>query len=207
MVHRREVEGQALVLGNQGALWGNAMTWWDHETGSIWSQPLGEAIAGPLKGTTLEPLPSALTTWEAWREAHPDTLALDAPTNQSGFRLESMAIVLDLADDPTAFPVTLVREAGVINEVVADLEVAVVVDPTDDNRWAVFSRRLDDQVVTLAVDGDRIVDLETGSVWDPVTGVASEGPLAGELLNKLPGFTSFPRDFFTFWPEGTLWRP
>jgi hypothetical protein len=42
MVHRRELNGTVLVLGNQGALWGNAMTWWDHGTGSIWSQPIVE---------------------------------------------------------------------------------------------------------------------------------------------------------------------
>ena len=43
MVHRRDLNGEVLVFGNQGALWGNAMTWWDHETGTVWSQPLGEA--------------------------------------------------------------------------------------------------------------------------------------------------------------------
>jgi hypothetical protein len=32
MVHRREVEGETLNFGIQGALWGNAMTWWDHES-------------------------------------------------------------------------------------------------------------------------------------------------------------------------------
>ncbi len=62
MVHRREVNGETLVFGVHGALWGNAMTWWDHSTGSIWSQPLGEAIAGPLKGETVELLPSQFTS-------------------------------------------------------------------------------------------------------------------------------------------------
>ena len=76
MVHRRSIEGQEIVFGVQGALWGNAMTFWDHDTGSIWSQPLGEAIAGPRKGQTLETLPVAFTTWGAWQEIHPDSLPL-----------------------------------------------------------------------------------------------------------------------------------
>ncbi len=29
-----------------------AMTWWDHETNSIWSQPWGMSIAGELEGAT-----------------------------------------------------------------------------------------------------------------------------------------------------------
>ena len=70
MVHRRELDGKLLVMGNQGALWGNAMTWWDHDTGSIWSQPLGEAIAGPRRGQRLEPYPVTLTKWDAWLERH-----------------------------------------------------------------------------------------------------------------------------------------
>ena len=41
LVHRREVNGETLTFGVQGALFMNAMTWWDHTTGSIWSQPLG----------------------------------------------------------------------------------------------------------------------------------------------------------------------
>ncbi len=43
------VDGEEIIFGTQGALYRNAMTWWDHDTGSIWSQPLGEAIAGPHK--------------------------------------------------------------------------------------------------------------------------------------------------------------
>ena len=84
MVHRRELDGEEVIFGNQGALWGNAMTWWDHDTGSIWSQPLGEAILGPRKGERFELLPSTLTTWEAWQSAHPETLAWVTIWSMSG---------------------------------------------------------------------------------------------------------------------------
>ncbi len=207
MVHRREVNGETVVFGVHGALWGNAMTWWDHDTGSIWSQPLGEAIAGPRKGETVELLPMTYTTWDAWRDAHPATLALDAPARASGFELDGLYLVVDFSSEASAYPVASVREAGVINDTVAGLEIAVVIDPADNRRWSVFSRRLDDTTVTLALDGDLLVDTETGSVWDPVLGVARSGPLEGQFLDKLPAITSFPGDYDTFWPDGEVWSP
>jgi hypothetical protein len=204
MVHRRELDGRELVFGNQGALWGNAMTWWDHDTGSVWSQPIGEAIAGIRTGSTIELLPSTLTTWQAWRDEHPATLALDAPGGRSGFDLREMVIVVDFGLEAAAFPVTDLRRHGVANAVVAGAPIAVLVDPTDQQRWAVFSRVLDDRVVTLEERDGRIVDVETGTTWDPIRGVGRDGPLAGEVLGLLPGFTAFPGDFPTFWPDGRV---
>ena len=207
MVHRRELDGTEIVFGNQGALWGNAMTWWDHDTGSVWSQPLGEAIMGPRKGARLELLSSTLTRWGTWRSAHPDTLALDAPAGRSGFDLERMMVAVELDGQSAAYRFTDLWERGPANDVVAGVELAVVTDPADPQRWAVFSRRLDDTVVTLAVEGGRLVDVETGTVWDPVRGTALEGPLVGETLGLLPGFTVFPSEYPTFWPDGKVWSP
>lgn len=207
MVHRREVEGETLIFGVHGALWGNAMTWWDHDTGSIWSQPLGEAIVGPRKGQSLELLPMSFTTWDAWVDANPRTLALDVPGGVTGFALEDLYIVVDFGSDAVAYPVELIQELGVINDVVAGLEIAVVGDPADPQRWKVFSRRLDDQVVTLTRDGQNLVDVETGTQWDPTRGIGREGPLRGEILDTMPALTSFPGDYDTFWPDGTVWQP
>ncbi len=211
MVHRREVNGQPIALGNHGALWGNAMTWFDHETGSVWSQPLGEAIAGPLKGTTLELLPSTLTEWSDWRDEHPDTFALDAPSTFAGFDLESMSVVVEFSEDSMAFPVPLVRRVGVANEVIirtgdggGELPVAVVVQPEGDN-WAVFSRTLDDRVVELALDAGVLVETGGDGRWDPFSGLDLGG--SGENLDLLPGFTSFPADYTTFFPAGSVWQP
>jgi hypothetical protein len=200
MVHRRELNGEEIVLGNQGALWGQAMTWWDHETGSIWSQPLGEAIVGPLKGATLELLPSTLTTWEAWQSSYPKTQALDAPGWRTGFHLRDMAIVVDLGTESVAYEIRSLREVGVVNDVVSGVEVAIVIDPDDDQRWAVFSRRLDETVVDLELIAQGLVDRLTGKVFDPFTGVGDD-----QSLDKLAAFTSFPEDYFTFFPDGSLW--
>jgi hypothetical protein len=205
MVHRRELNGTTIVLGNQGALWGNAMTWWDHDTGSIWSQPIGEAILGPLSGERLELFPSTLTTWEAWLGAHPDSLALDVHAWRTAFDLEDMAVVVDLGTEAAAYRIPALREVGVVNDVVADVEIAVVVDPIDVARWAVFSRRLDGAVVDLELTADGLVDSVTGTVFDPFLGIGRSGPLADQTLDRLPGFTSFPADYLTFFPDGRTW--
>ena len=207
MVHRRQVEGETLIFGVHGALWGNAMTWWDHDTGTIWSQPLGEAIVGPRKGQKLELLPMTFTTWEAWSQANPDTLALDVAGGVTNFDLEGLYIVVDFGSEAVAYPVEDLQPRGVINDVVADVEIAVVADPADPERWKVFSRRLDDRVVTLELEGDRVVDAETGTGWDPTRGIGLDGPLQGEILDTMPALTSFPGDYDTFWPDGTVWQP
>lgn len=207
MVHRRQVGDETLVFGVHGALWGNAMTWWDHSTGSIWSQPLGEAIAGPRKGQTVDLMSSQFTTWEAWVDEHPGTLALAVDAAPSSFDLGDLYLVVDFTQEARAYPVEDLRAVGVVNDVVAGLEVAVVVDPTQPQRWAVFSRRLDDTILEFEMDGDVLRDTVTGTTFDPARGFGLDGPLETEILDLLPALTSFPGDYGTFWPDGTVWRP
>lgn len=208
MVHRREVDGEEIILGNQGALYGNAMTWWDHDTGSIWSQPRGEAILGPRKGERLELLASTLTEWRSWVRAHPDTVALDVERGFLGGNssLTSSVIVVEIGKTAIAYPYSQIVERGVINDVIEGLEIAIAVDPMDSDRWMVLSRRLSDRIVVLGFDGDRLVDRLTGEQIDPVRGVMLTGPNAGEALGTVPAFTSFPEDFRTFFPQGKIWQ-
>ncbi len=207
MVHRRELDGQVLVFGNQGALWGNAMTWFDHDTGTVWSQPLGEAIVGPRKGAKLELMASTLSSWGTWKESHPQTLALDASAGRTGFRLADMTIVVDFGEEVAIFPVVDLVESGPANHVVAGVPVSVVIDPGAEDRWNVFLRVVDDTTLTLVTDGEDLLDLETGTRWDPSTGRALSGPLVGEFLNILPGFTSFLEEALGFWPDAAIWNP
>jgi hypothetical protein len=183
------------------------MTWWDHETGSIWSQPLGEAILGPRKGDRLELYPSTLTTWQAWQDQHPGTLALAVPGWATGFHLEEMAIVVDRGSEAAAYLVIPLREAGVVNDLVAGQEIAVAIDPDDPDRWAVFSRQLDDAVVELESTPGGLRDISSGTVFDPFLGTGMSGPLSDQTLDRLPAFTSFPDDYVNFFPKGKRWPP
>ena len=85
-MHDRRIDGKAHTFGNAGGLFMNAMTWWDHESDSVWSQPWGRAIQGEQKGVELFLLPSQLTTWSSWRAEHPNTLAMANDINRLGRR-------------------------------------------------------------------------------------------------------------------------
>jgi hypothetical protein len=117
-----------------------------------------------------------------------------------------MAVVVDLGTEAVAYSISRLREVGVVNDVIAGLEVAVVIDPDDPNRWAAFSRRLDDEVVVLEIGPDGLFDVATGTTFDPFLGLGRTGSLADQDLSRLPAFTSFPADYFTFFPGQRFWN-
>jgi hypothetical protein len=205
MVHRRSIDGNTVVFGNHGALWGNAMTWFDHDTGTVWSQPLGEAIVGPLKGVKLDLLPSTLTEWGEWKRLHPETKALDAPGEPTRFSLQRMSIVVVLGQDSAAYPAKDLVE--VVNDTVGGIPVAIVLDSTAAESWTVFSRTLDNGVVVdlaFTNSGD-LVDTVSGTTFHISRGTGINGPLSDQVLDQLPAFTSFTKDYFTFYSEGRVW--
>ena len=49
----------------------------------------------------------------------------------------------------------------------------------------VWQRTVDGRALTFTAKGDWLQDVETGSSWDPFTGRALRGPLAGRLLTRV----------------------
>ena len=111
-MYDRRVEGEEHLFGNQGALFMDAMTWWDHETRSIWSQVTGEALSGPLAGTRLRQILASVETWSSWWAAHPDTKVLDAVPEPLR---PDFVIGVRLGDEAAAFAFPWVTEQGVVN--------------------------------------------------------------------------------------------
>lgn len=200
MVHRREIDGRPVVFGNQGDLWMNAMTWFDHDTGSVWSQPTGEAILGPLTGTSLELLPSTLSTWGDWTERFPNTLALEASSRDNRFSIELMAVAVVVGEDSVAIPFVDLREREFLSTELSGEPILVVADPELD-RWAAYSRLVDGEPLDLVVVGAEIIDLASGDRWSAALGA----PLSGQApLDRVPSFSSFGSDYRQFYPDGEL---
>jgi hypothetical protein len=77
---------------------------YDRETESLWVQFTGEAIAGPLAGQRLAPIPIRREAFAVWRGRHPATrvLALPKPGEIDYSRSPYLAYVVD---DRAIFPV------------------------------------------------------------------------------------------------------
>jgi hypothetical protein len=207
-VHDRRIDGATYTFGNAGALVMNAMTWFDHETESIWSQPVGLSFRGPLQGTQLELLPFQLTTWSNWFDNYPETLVMTNDVNRlgnarQGFRPDYV-VGLVLGNTSKAFYYEDVAEVRVINDSIAATPVVVW---AENNDFTAYVRRLDDQTLTFVLEGDEIIDLETGSIWDLRRGLAKEGPLAGEGLQSVPSLSSYDWAFKDFYPQGEFYQP
>lgn len=80
LAFRREVAGKTLEFGVSGLLYQSNVLMYDRTHLGLWSQLQMEAVTGPLAGTALEPLPLQVTTWAAWRDAHPSTSVLSPDT-------------------------------------------------------------------------------------------------------------------------------
>ena len=213
-MHDRRVDGETLTFGNQGALFMNAMTWWDRGTRSLWSQPWGSAIDGPLEGTALTLLPASVVPWPAWLEQHPDTTVVVNDLRPELFPAniirDGFVIGVALEDAATAYPYPLASELGVINDRIGDHPIAVFVDP-DSRDIKVFLRRPADEsleepeVFFERDDQGRVVDRQTGSVWDISRGVATDGPLKGAAIQQIPYVTSFDWAWSDFFPHSTFY--
>ena len=129
LVHDRRTDGAVATFGNQGALYRGAMTWFDHETGSIWSQPLGKALAGDRAGETLSLLPSYLTTWAEWRNDQPDTRVLavsDPASAYTGRRPgEGHVVGVVVGDSAAAWPYPTIAGGATIQATVGGTPVIV----------------------------------------------------------------------------------
>lgn len=68
------------TFGVDGRLLHNNTVLFDRATGSLWSQLLGIAIDGPLRGKVLQRIPAWWTTWGVARFAMPDARVLATPT-------------------------------------------------------------------------------------------------------------------------------
>ncbi len=200
------------MFGNQGWLYMRAMTWWDHDTGSIWSQPLGTALVGPLRGTTLSPLSAALVPWGTWRREHPDALVLAEEGTLRGPLArerprDDFVVGVALGEHAAAFRYRDAARLRVINHRVGPHPVLLYADPLT-RRVQTLIRQLPDRTLTFALRDGRLTDRETGSVWDPLRGIATEGPLRGQVLRVIPHTPAFEWAWLDFYPpRGDLRAP
>lgn len=218
-----------MTFGVSGKLIMNALVMYDHQTGSLWSQFIGQAVKGSLSGTKLEHMSSQLTTWSDWKRQFPDTQALKKGSfssrdpytsyyrgNRAGIigetytdeRLLTKEFVVGLESGGTqkAYPFRHLNGTPVLNDTFQDRPV--VVSFNDETGSAVvFDRNLDGETLTFDQASDPLfmTDRETGTTWSKATGEAVAGPLSGTNLEKVPSLISFWFAWKDFYPDTLLY--
>lgn len=194
-------------------LWERSLVMMDTQTRSLWSHLLGEAMAGPMKGSQLEALPSKLTTWKAWREEHPQTTLLDMSRTHRAFVKDfyrrPQDFVYGLVVDGTAHHASFadLRKQPVLNVELENSPLLITFD-ADNAAGYVFSRTVDERTLTFASAGKEMLrDDETGTTWSAITGKGVSGPLADKRLDHRVGITSFARAWNVFHPTSRPIRP
>ncbi len=79
-MYSRNVDGKEHTFGVSGRLYKSNVLLYDHQTESLWSQLMEQAISGPAVGKKLMVLPSSRINWRAWHKRNPSTKVLSDDT-------------------------------------------------------------------------------------------------------------------------------
>jgi hypothetical protein len=118
-------------------------------------------------------------------------------------------IALEIGDEARAYPLQILTWHEIVNDVVADVPVAVTFCPLC-NSAITFDRRLDGKTYEFGTSGllrhsDLVMyDRTTEGLWQQFTGEAIAGDLAGVQLTFLPSSIVSFADFREAHPEGVV---
>jgi len=218
IVFSREVAGKTLTLFLSGELYADNMVMADVETGSKWVQLTGEAIQGPLKGQRLEQLAAIWTDWNTWRERHPGTTAPELPRVVQNYQhhpqysaylpersfFAKIQWGLARGDRARSYPYAQLSRQSIVNDLWSGQPLLVLFDRTS-STVAAFGRRVGDRELTFHLRAEGLTDDQTNTFWDPLTGRAKKGPMAGHRLTPVPGVVSLDWVWRIFYPDSEIW--
>jgi hypothetical protein len=232
-VYGREVLGEHPEFGVSGQLYNSDLLMYDRLTGTLWEQVSGIAVVGELAGSRLAYYPSQIMTWRDWQAAYPESEVMSRFTGfqreYEGFPYASYFDSDDVwfevaAESPQLFAKEFVvgvelpgeafvayleadlAAAGALNDTAGGVPLVVAADPSSGTVVSVFERRVGARELTFALEGEQLVDRETGTRWT-LGGIALEGELAGSRLEPLRALRLFWFAWVAFHPDTQLRRP
>ncbi len=203
MVFERSIAGSVEQFSVSGSLYNNDHLLEDDSTHSLWSPLLHRAIVGSREGSVLTQLPSQTISWDTFKRNFPtgqvlsrntgfvrdytrnpyplyeESHAVYFPVSHDDARLPSKSIVFGAVtlDGPIAVEEHLVEKKEVLN-LEGTIPVLVVWDST------LQTARAYERTSLFSLDETRLIDDETGSVWN-TKGEAVSGPQRGKKLEPV----------------------
>lgn len=208
----RDVKGKTLTFAVSGKLWKRSLVMIDKPTGSLWSHILGKAMAGELKGTELESIPSVITDWKSWKKDHPQTTVVHMQRTSRNFRTDiyrnPSRFVMGYAsgEKSRAWGFEQLQKRPAINDIFNKTALLVVFNKSSSAPY-LYERKVDGKTLRFQLKAGKLVDLGTNSVWSISTGTCINGKLKGKQLSPLAGIISFRKAWRNFHPKSTYWSP
>jgi len=197
----------------------------DSQTGSWWRQVNGEAIVGPLKGKSLEEIPSEQMDLSSWIDHHPDTWIMqedkvfkakyeamknyDEGKSKSkltghdslSWNEKSWIVGVQHEMNARAYDWNDLQRSRVINDQLASEPLVVTIEP-DSVSFHAFSRIVDQDTLSFSINEGKLVDTETNSAWS-WGGICKEGKLTGKKLKTIQSYQEFWHSWKTFRPQSS----
>ena len=195
----------------------------DAATHSWWQQSTGVAIAGPLKGTALQEIPSQQLTWEAWLEAHPASTVMQPDTtyndeyksladydngtikgslehrDSGSWKINSWVVGVNKNGAAKAYDWNELVKQQMIQDSMPSLPLLLTVEG-DTASFHVFDRRVMDMALQFQKKNkDTLMDNNTNSLW-AMNGLCVNGRLKGQRLTTVQSYQEFWHSWQTFHP-------
>ena len=230
---REEVRG--VEFGVSGLLFQNNLIMYDRVSPeSLWPQMLRGARCGGRTGALLDMVHLVEMTWEGWQALHPDTRVVSAFTGYPRpyeiypygdyDDLDNAGVLYPLEVDTRrppkervlgipvdvggiALPFGVLDEKGPVSAThlqTNDQSIVVFWDRSVQGA-AAYRTSLNGQELTFSESDGKIVDDQTGTVWQ-VDGRAIDGAFAGSHLDGFPdAFVAYWFAWPAFYPQIQLW--
>ena len=211
-VFERSLDGQPHTFSVARHIWRRSLIVVDAESGTEWCQMIGLGVNGPHRGQRLPSIPSRITDWASWQNAYPNSTVMLLPPMTHFYRRlyvparpGRFVVGFPIDGDPIrAWRLDQLLYTPVVQETVGGIPLVVAYHGPSGS-VALFDRRLGDRQLDFTATPEGMVDRQSGSRWDPISGRAVSGPLEGETLTMLPAITANIRSWLLFFPHADYW--
>jgi len=203
----------------------------DESTKSWWQQATGIAIAGPLKGSHLEEIPSHQASLASWLRLHPNSTILQPDSNykedyadlvnfdkgtvkghlekrdSASWKMKSWVVGIKTNGFEKAYDWNDLLKDYLIQDTIGRQPVLLVLEK-DTSSFHAYSRVLQGQTLFFSLDKgpSQLTDSNTHSVWN-LNGFCISGTYKDAQLETLAAYQEFWHSWKQFHPNTTQYKP
>lgn len=157
-MYSRLVKDKELTFGVSGLLYRSNVLMYDHQSESLWSQVMREAVTGLMTGARLTVLPSTITRWNKWKKRYPSSQVLSLNTGYRrdygsdpyedyykrktglfsffrpgpGEKEKELVAGISIDGQTRAYPVEYIRHRKIVHDRLGKRDIEISYDPADD---------------------------------------------------------------------------